>query len=118
MIGALKEKFRNSIGLKFVAALTAVISVLMFVGTIFVARMLMKGQYGALESHGLELAHFLGKAGTDAIFMKDSATIEGLVFDAVRSRDMVYTYVQDGSGAALSNSFTSFNRERLDFLTL
>jgi methyl-accepting chemotaxis protein len=111
MIGALKEKIRNSIGLKFVAALTVVISLLMITGTIFVARMLMKGQYSALESHGLELGHFLGKAGTDAIFMKDSAMIEGLVFDAVRSRDMLYTYVQDGSGAALSGPFASFNRE-------
>ena len=118
MIGTLKEKFRNSIGLKFVAALTAVISVLMIVGTIFVARMLMKGQYGALESHGLELAHYLGKAGTDAIFMKDPATIEGLVFDAVRSRDMLYTHVQDGSGAVLSGPFASFNRENPDVKAL
>ena len=102
MIGALKEKIRNNIGLKFVAALTAVISLLMIVGTIFVARMLMKGQYSALESHGLELGHYLGKAGTDSIFMKDSAMIESLVLDAVRSRDMLYTFVQDGSGAVLS----------------
>jgi methyl-accepting chemotaxis protein len=111
MIGSLKEKIRNSIGLKFVAALTAVISVLMIVGTIFVARMLMKGQYSALESHGLELGHYLGKAGTDALFMKDSAMIEGLVFDAVRSRDVLYVYVQDGSGAVLSSSLVGFNRE-------
>jgi hypothetical protein len=110
MIGALKEKIRNSIGLKFVAALTAVISVLMIVGTIFVARMLMTGQYGALESHGLELGHYLGKAGTDALFMKDSAMIDSLVLDAVRSRDMLYTFVQDGSGAVLSSSFSSFKK--------
>ncbi len=119
MIGAVKEKFRNSsIGLKFVAALTAVISVLMILGTIFVTRMLMKGQYRALESHGLELGHFLGKAGTDAIFMKDSAAVEGLVFDAVRSRDMLYVYVQDGSGAVLSSSLASFNRDSQEIKTL
>ncbi len=117
-IRLLKQKIQDSIGLKFVAVLAVVVSVLMIMGTIFVARMLMAGQYRAMESHGLELGHFLGKAGTDAIVMKNSGTIEGLVFDAVRSRDMLYAYIQDGSGTVLNNAFTSFNRERQEIKTL
>jgi methyl-accepting chemotaxis protein len=117
-IRLLKQKIQDSIGLKFVAVLAVVVSMLMIMGTIFVARMLMAGQYRAVESHGLELGHFLGKAGTDAIVTKNSGTIEGLVFDAVRSRDMLYIYIQDGSGAVLNNSFTSFNRERQEIKAL
>lgn len=114
MIGALKEKFRNSIGLKFVAALTAVISLLMIMGTIFVAQMLMKGQYSALESHGHELGRFVGKAGTDPILMKDFIQVDALVSDAVQSQDALYTYVQDASGAVLNSVVASFNRDNPD----
>ncbi len=114
MRGALKEKIRNSIGLKFVAALTAVISLLMIMGTIFVARMLMTGQYRALETRAREMGRFIGKAGVDPILAKDTARIETLASDAARSQDALYTYIQDASGAVLSSALTSFNREDPD----
>ena len=118
MIEALREKIRNSIGLKFVAALTVVISLLMIMGTIFVARMLMTGQYRALETRGREMGRLIGTVGADAILMKDVLKIENIVSDAARSQEALYVYVQDASGAVLSSSFTSFNRENPDIKTV
>ena len=57
-------------GLQFMAAMAGVISVLMVLGTIFVSRMLINGQYRNIELRGRELGLFLGKAGTDASFSR------------------------------------------------
>ena len=55
MFRALKDKIKESMGLKFVSALTAVLMALMALGSIFVAQMLMEAEYRAIETRGKEL---------------------------------------------------------------
>lgn len=52
MLQTLKDRIRTSMGLKFAITLSGWISVLMLVGTIFVARMFLDYQYRALEDRG------------------------------------------------------------------
>jgi len=111
MTRALKEKIGASMGLKLVIVITGVILVLMVLGTLFVARIMMDDQYRHIETRGKDLGLFLGKAVTEPILQKDMIKLDSLVADAVKSRDMLYTYVTDASGAALSNVYVSFNKE-------
>jgi methyl-accepting chemotaxis protein len=111
MTQALKEKIGASMGLKLVVVITGVILVLMVLGTLFVARIMTADQYRHIETRGKDLGLFLGKAVTDPILQKDMIKLDSLVADAVKSRDMLYTYVTDASGGALSNVYVSFNKE-------
>ena len=104
------DRLNAGMGLKFMVALTGVIAVLMALGTLFAARMLMDGQYRALETRGREMGRLLGKAGTDALLRRDLLALDGLVAEAVKSEDMLYTYVVDSSNAVLNNAYVSFNR--------
>jgi HAMP domain-containing protein len=83
----------------------------MVLGTLFVARIMTDDQYRHIEMRGKDLGLFLGKAVTDPILQKDMIKLDSLVADAVKSRDMLYTYVTGTSGAALSNVYVSFDRE-------
>src|SRR5512143_608373 len=107
-----KDPVDASLGLKFLVTLTGVISLFMVAGTIFIARVLMEGQYRELETRGRELGQFLGKAGADALMRKDMLALDALVAEAVKSQDMLYTYATDTENRILSNSFASFNRNQ------
>jgi len=111
MTQVLKEKIGASMGLKLVVVITGVILVLMVLGTLFVARIMTVDQYRHIETRGKDLGLFLGKAVTEPILHKDMIKLDSLVADAVKSRDMLYTYVTDASGEALSNAYVSFDRE-------
>ena len=107
----LLEKIEASMGLKLVVVITGVILVLMVLGTAFVARTMSADQYRYIETRGKDLGMFLGKAVTDPILQKDMIKLDSLVADAVKSQDMLYTFVSDSSDAVLNNVSTSFNRE-------
>ncbi len=107
---ALRDRIEASMGLKFLFALIGAIAVLLVLGTFFVARMLMDGQYRALETRGREMGQFLGKAGTDALLHRDIPALDGLVAEMVKFPDVMYAYVTDPSDAALNNASVSFNR--------
>ena len=115
---ALKENFDASIGFKFMSALIVAVSVLMVMGTFFVARMLMEGQYQALETRGREMGQLLGKAGSDALLHRDIPALDGLVAETVKSPDMLYTYVADSSNVILNSASASFNRAHPDMKEL
>ena len=110
----LKEKINASVGLKLVAALAGVFTVVAVIGTVFLTRMLMENQYQHLENRGRELGLFLGKAGTDPLLYKDIIKLDGLASDAVKSKEMLYTYVADASGKSLSTVRASFNMDDPD----
>jgi len=110
MLRNMLDRVLSSMGLKLMAALTAVITLLMILGTLFVSRMMLDGQYRALEVRGREMGQFLGKAAIDPMLRRDLIAIDGLVAEAVKSQDMLYTYVTDASHAVLTNSYVSFNR--------
>ena len=106
----LKKRIESSMGLKLVVALSAVISALMVLGTIFVARMLLENQYRGIETRGRELGLFIGKAGADALLHKDIIALDGLVAEVANSQDVFYAYIADDLNAALNNVQVSFNR--------
>jgi methyl-accepting chemotaxis protein len=107
----LKKTYDSRVGLKFVAALTVIVSVLMALGTVFVARMLTERQERAIETRGREMGMFLGKACSESIVRQDAIGIDSLVSEAVKSsEDMLYTVVLDAAGAApLSTRQASFS---------
>ena len=111
MARALKDRIGGSMGLKFVAAMTGVISVLMIAGTLFVTRVLLENQYRALETRGTELGLFLGKTMADSLLYKDVLTIDDLISVAATSRDILYIHVTDTTGDVISSARASFNRE-------
>jgi methyl-accepting chemotaxis protein len=72
--------------------------------------MMTEGQYRALETRGREMGHLLGRAGTDALLHRDIAALNGLIAETVKSQDVLYAYLSDGSNAILNNAYVSFNR--------
>ena len=112
LIRTFKDPIDASVGLKLVITMTGVVTVIMVIGTIFVARIMMHAQYKALETRGREMGQFLGRAGTDPLLHRDLMALDGLVAEAVKSQDMLYTYVADSENAILNNAYTSFNRTR------
>ncbi|MHB8846531.1 MAG: hypothetical protein ACYC7L_17490 [Nitrospirota bacterium] len=59
MFQTIKDRIKASMGLKFVAALSGWIILLMLAGTFFVARMLIGAQEHALEARGREVGAVL-----------------------------------------------------------
>src|SRR5574341_1261312 len=108
---AVKKRIEGSMGLKFMSAMTLVISVLMVLGTLFVTRMLMEGQYRAIETRGREMGMFLGRACSEAIVRQDTIGVDSLVSEAVKSsEDMLYMVIVDTSGTvALSTRQAGFS---------
>ncbi len=115
---ALKKKIEAHMGLKLAIAMAGVITVLMVLGTTFVARMLLEKQYGALETRGKELGLFLGKAATEALLHKDNMALDGLVAEIANSPDVLYTYITDDSNTPVTNAQVSFNRSNDDVQAL
>jgi methyl-accepting chemotaxis protein len=109
-----KDRIDASMGLKLLVVLTGVILALMVAGTLFVSRIMLQVQERALETRGKEMGQFLGRAGAGPLIQKDRVALDGLVAEAIKSQDMLYTYVTDADNAILSNSFVGFNRERSD----
>jgi methyl-accepting chemotaxis protein len=114
MLIDMKEKIKSSMGLKLVVALTGVFTIVAVIGAVFLTRMLLENQYRHIENRGRELGLFLGKAGTDPILFKDIIKLDALAADAVKSQEMLYTYVADASGKALSTVRASFNMDDPD----
>jgi methyl-accepting chemotaxis protein len=114
------NRIAASMRLKFMIALTGVISIFLVLCTFLVARMLMEGEYRALEARGRNMGQLLSKAITDPLLRKEQFTVDDLVAEAARSHDVLYTYVLDASNKILNTSFDSFNSTRNDvkeFLT-
>jgi methyl-accepting chemotaxis protein len=106
----LKKKIEASMGLKLAIALAGVISALMVLGSLFVARMMLENQYRAIDTRGKEMGSFLGKAGTDPLLHKDIMALDGLVAELANSQDMLYTYITNETNAVVNNAQVSFNR--------
>jgi methyl-accepting chemotaxis protein len=114
----LKKKVDASMGLKLVVVMTCFVSLLMVVGTVFVAQTLRKGEYRSLETRGRELGQFLGKAGSDFILDWNLVALDSLVDEVARSKNVLYAVVTDAKGAALSSPQVSFNRDNPDVKAL
>jgi methyl-accepting chemotaxis protein len=107
----LKKQIESSMALQFVVALAGIISVLMVLGSLFVAQVLMDRQYRSLEVRGRETGLFLGKAGVDALQRGDFVALDALVAEAVTSQDVLYLYITDGAtNKAVTDRLVSFNR--------
>jgi methyl-accepting chemotaxis protein len=110
----MKEKIQASIGLKLGVALSVVFSLVAVIGVVFLTKMLMENQYRSIETRGRELGLFLGKAGTDPILYKDIIKLDALASDAVKSQEVLYTFIADPSGKPLSTVHAGFNMDNGD----
>ena len=108
----LQKRITASMGLKIMIALTSVISLFLLVCFFFIVRMMVEGQYHALEMRGRELGLFFSKAVTDPLLQHDRMTLDELVAQAAKSEDMIYTYVVDASGKIANKALFSFNPSR------
>jgi methyl-accepting chemotaxis protein len=98
-------------GLKLVLALAGVFTIVAVIGAFFLTRMLLENQYRHIENRGRELGVFLGKAGTDPLLFTDILKLDALASDAVKSQDMLFTYIADASGKSLNTVLASFNMD-------
>jgi len=110
MMGELRNRIKVNMRVKFMVAITGVLSLFLITGTFLIARMLTEGQYRALETRGREMGQFLSKAVTDPLLHNDTIMLDSLVAEAAKSQDMLYVYVMDASNKILNNSYVSFNR--------
>ncbi len=108
---ALTDRINSSMGLKFVIALTAVITILMCGGTFLISRMILSVQERALAAHGQEMGRFLGRAGTEPLLHRDLVALDGLVADVVKTDDLLYSYVTGTRDEILTNRLVSFNQD-------
>ena len=107
----LQARIGKSIGAKLVLAMAVVITVIMIISSILIARNLYSAQVRALEARGHELGFFLAKNLSDPILFKDSVAIDSLIAEASAARDMVFTFVSDQPGQVLSSAVASLNEK-------
>ena len=112
VVRTLINRIEASIGLKFTVALISVVSVFLLLCSLLIARMLIQEQYRALEARGNDMGQFFSKAITDPLLRRDFLAMDGLVAEASKSHDMLYTYVMDASNKIVNNSYVSFNRSQ------
>jgi methyl-accepting chemotaxis protein len=112
MSATLADKVRTSMVVKFVAALSSVIIILMIVGTLFVSRLLLEKRYEEKTAQGRESARFVGMVVADSILMQNFLAIETVVEQVVRAPEVLYAYVVDTSGTVLTSTAASFSQSR------
>ena len=106
-----KDRIDASMGLKFMAATTAAIALVMVLGTVFVTRMVLAYQYRTVEVRGRETGTVLGKAIIDRLVAGDQVGLNMLVEDVVKSPEILYVVIVDTSGRPFTSARASFNRE-------
>jgi methyl-accepting chemotaxis protein len=97
-------------GLKFMAATTGAIALVMILGTVFVTRMVLAYQYSIVEIRGRETGLVLGKAIIDRLVENDQIALNMLVEDVVKSPEILYVVITNNDGRPLTSARASFNR--------
>ena len=106
----MKKGIRESVGLKFVIALSSCIALLMLAGTIVVARVMMSSQEKGVRARAQEMGVILGKASMDRIIAGDLIGLNILVEDVVKSPDIVAIVFANANGLPITSARASFNR--------
>ena len=109
-----RSRIIASMGLKFMIALTCVISIFLILCTFLVARIFTEGQSRALETRGQDMAQFLSTVIRTPLLLQEQSLVEDLVAQAAKSHDVIYTYVVDASNKILNTPYSSFNWSRSD----
>jgi methyl-accepting chemotaxis protein len=109
MFQTVKDRIKASMGLKFVAALSGWVIILMLAGTFFVAQMLISSQERALEARGREVGAVLAKAALDRIASSDILGLNLLVGDVVQGKDILAVVFTGTDGVPLTSAHASFN---------
>jgi len=111
MFQKIKDRIGKSMGVKFVAALSVWVIVLMMAGTFIVARMMIAFQERSLEGRGREVGAVLAKAALDRLASSDILGLNLLVGDVVQGRDILAIVFTGTDGAPLTSAHASFNAE-------
>jgi methyl-accepting chemotaxis protein len=111
MFQKIKDRIRKSMGMKFVAALSVWVIVLMMAGTFFVARMMVTFQERSLEARGREVGAVLAKAALDRLASSDILGLNLLVGDVVQGKDILAIVFTGTDGTPLTSAHASFNAE-------
>ncbi|HEY6011801.1 MAG TPA: methyl-accepting chemotaxis protein, partial [Nitrospirota bacterium] len=109
-MGKYLDRIRASMGTKFLLGVTAVITVLMIMGTAFCSLMILKYQYGSMEERGRELGGIMGRAVGDRIAQNDYPGINALAEDVEKLPDVLAVVVVGANGAPLTSVRSSFNQ--------
>ena len=111
MFQKIKDRIGKSMGVKFVAALSVWVIVLMMAGTFIVARMMIAFQERSLEGRGREVGAVLAKAALDRLASSDILGLNLLVGDVVQGRDILAIVFTGTDGTPLTSAHASFNTE-------
>ena len=104
-----KDAVRGSMALKFVITLAGWIALVMFAGTLFVARVMLNAEERGLESRGREVGSVLAKASIDRLIANDMMGLNLLVEDVVRSPGVVAIVFVNTGGIPITNARASFD---------
>ena len=110
MLQETQKGIRNSMGLKFVIALSSWIALLMLVGTIFVARFIVNNQERDVRARARDMGGLLGKATIDRIIAGDLIGLNILVEDVAKSPDIVSVIFTNTNGLPITSARASFNQ--------
>ncbi len=105
----LKDRIRESMGLKFVITVAGWIALLMLLGAVVTARTLMDYQERAAESRGRDIGTVLAKASRDRIVAGDLLGLNMLVEDVVKSEDILAVIFTRADGTPMTSTRSSFN---------
>jgi len=106
----MQKGIRENMGLKFVFTFSALIALLMLVGTLFVARFIVNNREQDIRARAGEMGVVLGKATIDRIIAGDLIGLNILVEDIVKSPDIVAIIFMNMNGLPITSARASFNQ--------
>ncbi len=105
----LKEKFRESIRLRFLV----VISLILFFSSIVMSTVIVLNERKilkhALMTKGQGLALYLAKISSDHLIMKDSIQLDFFVNEVNKDEDIAYTVIKDSQENIITTQYASIN---------
>jgi methyl-accepting chemotaxis protein len=115
MTKTVKDRIRESMGIKFVATLAGWIALLMLLATLFTSRALIYYQERAAEARGRDIGTVLAKAALDRIVAGDLVGLNMLTEDVVKSDDILAVIFTRSDGTPMTSARASFNLNHPDF---
>ncbi|HYA87171.1 MAG TPA: HAMP domain-containing methyl-accepting chemotaxis protein [Nitrospirota bacterium] len=106
-----KDRIDANMGLKFMAATTGAIALVMILVTVLLTRMVLAYQYRTLEIRGRDIGTVLGKSIVDRLAASDLAALNAIVEDIVKSPELISVVIVNNDGRPLTSARSSFNRE-------
>ncbi len=113
----IKDRIRESMGLKFVITLAGWITLLMLLGAVLTGSILIKYQERAAEARGRDIGTVLTKSVFDRIVAGDLPGLNLVIGDVVKSEDILAVIFSKADGTPMTSARASFNQNHPEVQT-